>query len=47
MRTLLASSDPRAGEADLFVFRMIREIGALSASLGGLDALVFKAKANR
>ena len=44
MRALLASPDPRAGEAvDLFVFRIIREIGALSASLGGLDALVFTA----
>lgn len=44
MRALLASSDPRAGEAvDLFVFRIVREIGALAGSLGGLDALVFTA----
>jgi acetate kinase len=42
MRTLRASDDPRAREAtDLFVYRVIREIGSLSAALGGLDALVF------
>jgi acetate kinase len=44
MRTLLASGDPHAHEAvDLFVFRAAREIGALTASLGGLDGLVFTA----
>jgi acetate kinase len=44
MRTLLASNDPHAREAvDLFVFRAAREIGALVASLGGLDGLVFTA----
>jgi acetate kinase len=44
MRTLLASSDLRAREAiALFVFRMAREIGALTSSLGGLDGLVFTA----
>ncbi len=44
MRTLLASHDPRATEAvELFVFRLAREIGALTASLGGLDGLVFTA----
>jgi len=44
MRVLLASDDPRAREAiDLFVFRIAREIGALAASLGGLDGLVFTA----
>ena len=44
MRTLLASPDPRAAEAvDLFVFRIARETGALTASLGGLDGLVFTA----
>ena len=44
MRTLLASSDPNAKDAlALFVFRMAREIGALTASLGGLDGLVFTA----
>lgn len=44
MRTLLASPDPRARDAiELFVFRIVREIGALAASLGGIDALVFTA----
>ncbi|MFC5582749.1 acetate/propionate family kinase [Rhodanobacter terrae] len=44
MRTLLDSSDPHAYEAiDLFVFRIAREIGALTSSLGGLDGLVFSA----
>jgi acetate kinase len=44
MRILLGSSDPHALEAvDLFVFRAAREIGALAASLGGLDGLVFTA----
>ncbi|HET9700433.1 MAG TPA: acetate/propionate family kinase [Burkholderiales bacterium] len=42
MRTLLASEDPRAGEAvDLFVYRIAREIGSLAAAIEGLDALVF------
>jgi acetate kinase len=44
MRILLASSDPAAKEAiSSFVFRLAREIGALTASLGGLDGLVFTA----
>jgi acetate kinase len=44
MRTLLANNNPHAREAvDLFVFRAAREIGALAASLGGLDGLVFTA----
>jgi acetate kinase len=44
MRTLLASEDPHAKEAiELFVFRIVREICALAASLGGLDGLVFTA----
>jgi acetate kinase len=44
MRTLLANNNPHAREAvDLFVFRAAREIGALTASLGGLDGLVFTA----
>ncbi|HUF20867.1 MAG TPA: acetate/propionate family kinase [Burkholderiales bacterium] len=44
MRTLLASSDQRAGFAiDLFVYRIVRELGSLAAALGGLDALVFTA----
>jgi acetate kinase len=42
MRELLASSDPRAAEAiELFVYRIVRELGSLVAALGGLDALVF------
>lgn len=42
MRTLLMSTDRRARDAiELFVFRIVREIGALAASLAGLDALVF------
>ena len=42
MRTLRASPDPHAREAtDLFVYRIVREIGSLAASLGGLDALIF------
>jgi acetate kinase len=44
MRALLASPDPKAKDAvDLFVFRAAREVGALTASLGGLDGLVFTA----
>jgi len=44
MRTLLASADPRARLAvDLFVHRIVRELGSLAAALGGLDALVFTA----
>ena len=44
MRTLLASNEAHAREAiELFVFRAAREIGALTASLGGLDGLVFTA----
>jgi acetate kinase len=42
MRTLRASDDARAREAiDLFVYRIVREIGSLSAALGGLEGLVF------
>ncbi|MFZ6775629.1 acetate/propionate family kinase [Undibacterium sp. Ji83W] len=42
MRTLRASSDPQASFAiDLFTYRVIRECGALSACLNGLDVLVF------
>ena len=44
MHTLLSSADPDAKAAiALFVFRLAREIGALTASLGGLDGLVFTA----
>ncbi|MBS0002521.1 MAG: acetate/propionate family kinase [Thioalkalivibrio sp.] len=42
MRTLLDSEAPAAAEAvDVFVHRTVREIGALTAMLGGLDHLVF------
>ena len=42
VRELLQSAQPEAAQAlDYFVARCKREIGALSASLGGLDALVF------
>ena len=44
MRTLQTSPDPRAREAiDLFVYRIVREIGGLMNCLGGLDGLVFTA----
>lgn len=42
MRVLLNSDAPRAQLAvDLFVYRIKRELGSLSASLGGVDAIVF------
>lgn len=42
MRTLLASSDPRAAEAvELFVYRAAREMGGLMAVLGGCEGIVF------
>ncbi len=42
MRTLLASAEPAARTAiDLYAYRINRELGALTATLGGLDALVF------
>ena len=44
MRELLESNDPHAREAiDLFCYRIERELGSLSAALGGLDAIVFTA----
>jgi acetate kinase len=44
MRALLASADPRAHQAvDYFVYRIGRELGALTAALGGLDGFVFTA----
>ncbi|HEY5293694.1 MAG TPA: acetate/propionate family kinase [Burkholderiales bacterium] len=44
MRALLASREAHAAEAvDLFVYRIVRELGSLAAALGGLDALVFTA----
>lgn len=42
MRTLQASDAPDAKLAiDMFTHRLVRECGALSASLGGLDVLAF------
>lgn len=44
LRHLLQSQEPRAIEAlDYFVYRIGQELGALAASLGGLDGLVFTA----
>jgi acetate kinase len=44
MRDLLGRSEPAARLAvDYFVYRVAKEIGALTAVLGGLDALVFTA----
>lgn len=44
MRVLRASEASAAREAiALFSYRIIREIGSLSAALGGLDALIFTA----
>jgi acetate kinase len=42
MRELLASTDSHAVEAvDLFIYRIGRELGSMTAALGGLDSLVF------
>jgi acetate kinase len=42
MRGLRESTAPAAREAvDLFVYRVVREIGSLAAALGGVDGLVF------
>ena len=44
MRDLLGRSEPEARLAvDYFVYRAAKEIGALAAVLGGVDALVFTA----
>ena len=44
MRALRASPAPEAAEAiALFVHRIVREIGSLTAALGGLDGIVFTA----
>ena len=44
MRDLLASKDAEARLAvDYFIYRAVKEIGALAASAGGIDALVFTA----
>jgi len=42
MRTLRQSDEPNAREAiDLFIYRIVREIGSLAAALGGVDGIVF------
>jgi acetate kinase len=42
MRTLEAADTPEAAQAiDYFVFRCQREVGAMAAALGGIDALIF------
>ena len=42
MSELLESEKPEAREAvDLFCYRIMRELGSLAATLGGLDTLVF------
>jgi len=42
MRELKASPEPSAALAiDLFVYRIVREIGSLAAALGGVDGIVF------
>lgn len=44
MVTLLASDHPDALQAlEVYVYRIVREIGSLAAALGGLDTLVFTA----
>jgi len=44
MRVLLERTEPEAKLAvDYFVYRIAKEIGALAAVLGGIDALVFTA----
>jgi acetate kinase len=42
MQELLASDQPEAAQAvDLFVYRVVREIAAMAACMGGIDGLVF------
>ena len=44
MRVLLTRSEPEARLAvDYFVYRVVKEIGALAAVLGGIDGLIFTA----
>jgi acetate kinase len=44
MITLLNSQQPEARQAlDVYVYRIAREIGSLTAALGGLDTIVFTA----
>lgn len=42
MRVLMDSDAPEAAQAiDYYVFHLMRELGAMAAALGGLDAVVF------
>ena len=42
MRALRASEDLKAREAiDLFIYRIVREIGSLAGALGGVEGLIF------
>jgi acetate kinase len=44
MKVLQESDDPQAAKTvELFCFRVAKEVAALAASMGGLDALVFTA----
>lgn len=44
VRDLLQSNQPRAAEAiDYFVYRIMREVGSLTAALNGIDGVVFTA----
>ncbi len=44
MQVLLDSTESQAAEAiDLFIYRIVGEIGALTAAMDGIDALVFTA----
>lgn len=44
MRDLEASGEPGARLAiDYFVYRVVREVGALAAAMGGIDGIVFTA----
>lgn len=44
VRILLKSNNPKAKFAiDLFIYRIVREIGSLMAALGGLNSIVFTA----
>jgi acetate kinase len=44
MRALVGNADPKAKLAvDYFVYRAAKEIGALTAALGGVDGVVFTA----
>jgi acetate kinase len=44
VRVLLASDQRSAADAiDYFIYRIVREVGSLTAALGGIDALVFTA----